>query len=107
MSLQKGLVAEQQVKQYLSEQGLLWLASNYRCRVGEIDLIMNDHQHLVFVEVRARSSKAFGSALETVTYAKQQKIIKAALHFMLVHKQYNHWPARFDVVSLQGELKQI
>lgn len=106
MSQKIGLAAEQQAQSYLIAQGLKWIASNYRCRWGEIDLIMSEGDYLVFVEVRARSSKSFGGAIASVTYSKQQKLIKAASHYLLVNKIPNK-PARFDVLSLEGVPLQV
>ena len=76
MSISAGFVAEKQACDYLMSQGLKWVESNYRCQLGEIDLIMRDKEYLVFVEVRARASRDFGGALESVGYRKQQKILK-------------------------------
>ena len=73
MSQQVGLAAEEAVRTYLSKQGLKFLTKNFRCKLGEIDLIMRDGQCLVFVEVRARASADYGGALASVTKSKQQK----------------------------------
>ena len=70
MSQTIGFQRERQARDYLVAQGLEWVSSNYRCRLGEIDLIMRDKAHLVFVEVRARSSTAFGGAAASVSYNK-------------------------------------
>ena len=59
MSQKTGALAEQYACEYLTSQGLQWVVSNYRSRLGEIDLIMRDGSYLVFVEVRARASNAF------------------------------------------------
>jgi putative endonuclease len=71
MSRQLGQYAESQALQYLRSQGLSWVMSNYRTRCGEIDLIMRDGPVLVFVEVRQRTSRAFGGAVASVTWSKQ------------------------------------
>lgn len=102
-----GVDAELQAKQYLLSQGLLWVMSNYRSRVGEIDLVMRDAQVLVFVEVRARSSSLFGGAALSITYKKQQKIIKTAALYIQQFKLHNSAVARFDVVSFDGVPPQI
>jgi putative endonuclease len=102
MSLKKGLVGEDCARDYLIKQGLVFKKSNYRCRLGEIDLIMQDGVYLVFVEVRMRRSSTYGSALESVNYSKQKKIIKAASLYLSVNKLHEKYPVRFDVVSLQG-----
>ncbi len=103
MSRKIGSVAEQQACDYLMAQGLKWVESNYQCRVGEIDLIMRDKNCLVFIEVRARVSNAFGGALASVTYNKKQKLIKTATLFLLTEKFHDKQPIRFDVLSIQGK----
>jgi putative endonuclease len=102
MSLQKGFVAEDLARDYLLRQGLVLKTSNYRSRMGEIDLIMQDGAYLVFVEVRARSVATFGSAAETVTVSKQRKIIKAATYYLQCHATQHQFACRFDVVALEG-----
>lgn len=107
MSIKKGALAEQWACDYLTSKGLQWVASNYRCRMGEIDLIMRDGFFLVFVEVRARISKAFGGGLASVTSAKRQKLLKTALLYVMVHKLQDKQPFRFDVLSLDGDPPKI
>jgi len=102
MSQTIGYAAEEQARDYLKTAGLKWLASNYHSRYGEIDLIMRDDSYLVFIEVRARSSAAYGGALASITYSKRQKIIKTALHYLSAHKLHEKQPIRFDIVSLEG-----
>lgn len=107
MSIQKGVLAEQWACDYLIAQGLQWVSSNYRCRMGEIDLIMRDGLFLVFVEVRARISKAYGGALASVTLSKQQKLLKTALMYVMVHKMHDKQAFRFDVLSLDGNPPEV
>jgi len=107
MSRQLGQHAEQQALQYLRAQGLRWVTSNFRARCGEIDLIMRDGSTLVFVEVRLRSSDTFGGASASVTWHKQQKIIKTARCYLLQTGQYDQCVARFDVVAFEGMPAQI
>ena len=102
MSQKTGALAEQYACEYLTSQGLQWVVSNYRSRLGEIDLIMRDGSYLVFVEVRARASNAFGGPLASVTYGKQQKLIKTASLYLLVNKLHDKQPIRFDVLGLEG-----
>ena len=104
---QSGMLAEDFAKKYLIQQGLTWRASNYRCRLGEIDLIMHDGEYLVFVEVRARRSAAFGGGLSSVTHSKQQKLIKTAWIYLMKHKLHATHACRFDVLSLDGDPPQI
>lgn len=107
MSLQKGFVAEELACEYLLRQGLIWRASNYRSRMGEIDLIMQDGSHLVFVEVRARANDLYGNAIESVTPTKQRKIMKVAAYYLQCHNMLDYFACRFDVVALQGHPPKI
>lgn len=107
MSQQVGLIGEQQAKNFLIHKGLRFLTNNYRCRWGEVDLILADKDHLVFVEVRARISANFGGALESITVQKRKKIIKTASHYMTVKKLFHSHSARFDVICIQGASAEI
>ena len=92
--------AEALAERFLSKQGLKLVARNVRCRGGEIDLVMQDGRSLVFVEVRLRTHKAFGSAAESVALRKQQRVILAAQHFLA--QRSDTPPCRFDVIALDG-----
>ena len=78
--MNRGAAAEALAAEYLSARGLAIVARNYRCRGGEIDLIARDGDTLVFVEVRLRSSTAFGGAAAGITAAKRRRIALAARH---------------------------
>lgn len=95
----KGTQVEQEVCQYLQQQGLTLIRRNYHCRGGEIDLIMQHDEVLVFVEVRYRKSSRFGSAVESVNQSKQSRLIHAATHYLQRHPQH-HDSCRFDVVGV-------
>ena len=95
-----GQCAEDQASAYLQGQGLVLVERNYRCRGGEIDLIMRDGGILVFVEVRYRASQGFGGALASVGSRKQARLIHAAGHY-LAAKRIDR-PARFDVAAVSG-----
>jgi len=98
--------AETQARQYLEKQGLKLLTTNYRCKCGEIDLIMQHGQMLVFIEVRCRAGSRYGSAAETVDRRKQHKIIKAAQFYLQQHRR--EVACRFDVIALtSGRLSWI
>ena len=95
-----GPEAEELACQYSLDQSLALLGRNFRTRRGEIDLIMKDNGHIVFVEVRFRRSDAFGSAAESITQAKCRRLGAAALVY-LQHQGYNsNTPARFDAVVI-------
>lgn len=80
------------------------LERNYRCRHGEIDLVMLDHGCLVFVEVRFRSMGAFSSAATTVDRRKQNKLIKTAEMYLATRPGCANRTARFDVVGVDGRV---
>lgn len=91
----------------LLQHGLQLITRNYRCRFGEIDLILRDDQQIVFVEVRSRADLRFGGALSSVSVHKQQRLIRTALHY-LAHAAHNpDSPCRFDVVALTQSTDEI
>ena len=73
---------------------------NYTCRLGELDLVLRDANVLVVAEVRFRQPNRFGSALESVTPAKQRRLQLATRHFLMCHRAFNSWACRFDVVAV-------
>lgn len=93
-----GLAAEQLAETYLTKQGLKLVTKNYHCRFGEIDLIMQDDDCLVFVEVRLRSNATFGSAASSITTKKQQKLILTAQHYL---QQNGDQQCRFDALLMR------
>lgn len=94
-----GKEAEGQAAEHLRRQGLKPVTNNYRCRNGEIDLIMQSHDTLVFVEVRFRRQKGFGGAAASVDRRKQQKLLATAQHY-LQHENATNRPCRFDVIAV-------
>jgi len=97
--------AEQIALDYLLTRNLRLVARNFCCRVGEIDLIMEDSTCLVFVEVRYRRPNRFASAALSVTPRKQRKLIKAASFFLCRNTHFADRVVRFDVVALDGPTK--
>lgn len=102
MNQVRGRAAEDAALGFLESQGCTLVHRNYRCRLGEIDLVMRDGGSLVFVEVRARESDAFGGAAASVGHAKQRRLVAAARHFLMTHQSAARLPARFDVVAISG-----
>ncbi len=100
-----GNAAESQALAYLQAQGLILVQRNFRCRSGELDLIMRDAETLVFVEVRSRRSVQYGSPAESVTPAKQQKLLNAAAAYL--QRQTLDLPCRFDVVAILKSAHQL
>ena len=93
---------EARAERFLCEQGLRPRSRNYRCRAGEIDLVMQDGRVVVFVEVRYRRSTRFGHAVETVDRSKQERIIRTAAHYLKRNRDAASAPCRFDVVAIEG-----
>lgn len=96
----RGESAEEQAHKFLINKGLTPVCRNYRCKQGELDLIMTDHQTLVIIEVRFRKTDQYGRAAETVTRAKQSRIIAATHIYLSSHKADR--PVRFDVIAISG-----
>jgi len=94
-----GELAEALAADYLRARGLRLIGRNYRCRLGEIDLILADGPILVFVEVRLRRNSDFGGAAASITAAKRQRILRAARHYLSGKPEC---ACRFDVVLLDA-----
>jgi uncharacterized protein (TIGR00252 family) len=95
---------------YLEEHGYVVCEMNYRCQVGEMDIVALDRGCLAFVEVRTRRSGKFGSPAESITAAKQRKLVEVAQTYLQEHESGDiHW--RIDVVCVQmshrGAVTQI
>lgn len=113
-----GSRSEQRALRFLIENGLKPVAVNFRCRFGEIDLIMQDRifagsfprmrtqSCLVFVEVRFRDANRFYAAAASVGPAKQRKLIRAASIFLGRNPQYSDSIVRFDVVAIDSVISQ-
>ena len=103
----KGRYYESLALRYLKKQGLHLIQKNYRCSAGEIDLIMRDKCILIFVEVRFRDGEDFGLAVETVDRRKQLKVLRAAQHYLLLHKIYDSLQCRFDVIGITKKNSEV
>ena len=99
-----GDAAERRAAGFLADRGLHLIESNYRCRVGEIDLVMRDGECLVFVEVRLRAGRRFVPAALTVDRHKQAKLTRAARRYLQQHDPDGRAVCRFDVVAIDGNL---
>lgn len=100
-ALQAGKEAEERALSYLQQQGLQLLSRNFRCKAGEIDLIMQHREVLVFIEVKYRHTDQYGGALMSLSARQQQRIIKAASFYLMRYAP--HAQARFDVIAQEGE----
>ena len=98
----RGRRAEDVARRHLERAGLELVTRNYRCRAGELDLVMFEPttRTLVIVEVRSRGRGDFGNAASTIGHAKQRRIVLAARHLLMTRRELRKLRARFDVVAL-------
>jgi putative endonuclease len=99
-----GARAEDLCAELLRAAGMRLLARNWRCRLGEIDLIAEDDGTVEFAEVRSRASDGFGGAAESITAAKRGRLLAAARLYLAGRPQAH---CRFDVFLVEGELRQV
>lgn len=105
----RGALIEAAALRHLLDAGLREVAANANYRGGELDLVMLDvgsermHASVVFVEVRYRSNKMFGSGAISIDAHKRRKLVHAAQLFLGSHRQYRDAPCRFDVVFADGD----
>ena len=92
---------ERQAIHWLKDHGMRLLVRNFSGKTGEIDIIARDGEHLVFLEVRARSNRAFNSAAGSVDRRKQQRIVRTAQLFLQRHPELADLPCRFDVIAFE------
>lgn len=92
---------------FLEKQGYRILKRNYRCKIGEIDIIAREQGYLVFVEVKYRRTRKRGDAAGAVTEEKQKTISRVADYYMMEHHMYQDQKIRFDVVAINGEKMEV
>ncbi|MSP59383.1 MAG: YraN family protein [Myxococcales bacterium] len=97
-----GNEAERRAAQHLERLGYRILERNYTCRLGEIDLVVEEGAVLCFVEVRMRTGDRHGAAVETISPAKRRHITRAAEHYLMSRGAAER-ACRFDVVTIDGE----
>ena len=105
-----GQLGEKLAQDFLKERGYQIVETNYRSLDGEIDIIVSKDDILVFVEVRAKSSRIFGTPEESVTQRKKQKLVKVAQDYVQTHDiQESPWRIDFVAVELdnRGKLNRI
>ena len=102
---QTGAAYEQIAAAHLLSMGYEILECNYRCKMGEVDIIARDGEYLVFVEVKYRTNIRKGYPLEAVSIQKQKTISKCALHYMMMN-HLSDVSVRFDVVGILGDKKE-
>jgi len=101
-----GKAYESLAQQYLEVEGLTLIEKNFTCKFGEIDLVMQHDDYLVFVEVRYRKSLRFGSGADSVSHTKQSRLISSAQYYLQRHKKFAQWNCRFDVLSITRQNQQ-
>ena len=97
----RGAALEQVAAQWLRQQGLSLVTQNHAVKGGELDLIMRDGDILVFIEVKHRTTTRYGHPLETVTYQKQQRLVRAAR--LYIARDGLSSPCRFDILAITGK----
>jgi putative endonuclease len=105
-----GALGEKLAAASLKKKGYRIIETNYRCRFGEIDIVARKKDTLIFVEVRTKSSDAFGAPEESVTHLKQNHLIATAEHYISTHRELPE-SRRFDFVAVElepgGKLKRL
>jgi len=102
----KGNAAEQLACEFLQQQGLKLITRNYRCRFGEIDLILRHQQTIVFVEVRYRKANSLVNGAQSINAAKQIKLLRSASCYLQQQHLADTTPARIDVVAVTEQNQQ-
>lgn len=102
MSWLRGVNAETRALRHLEARGLKLVERNWRCKGGELDLVMTDGATLAVIEVRSRARSDYGSALESVDARKQGRLVHATQLFLVGHPEHAQREVRFDVVTLEG-----
>lgn len=99
MTRELGQLGEELAVDLLKAKGYIILERNFRCKLGEIDIIARDKDTLVFLEVRSKSSSGFGVPQESVNYKKQRTIRRVAEYYLIKNKLQNDF-CRFDVIAV-------
>lgn len=98
---------EQRAESFLRGKGLTTVSRNFSSRWGEIDLIMQDKESVVFVEVRYRKNRHFGGAAASINARKQQRLRRTASAYLQKFPALAEHPCRFDVLAIEGGEQQI
>lgn len=101
-----GRYGERLVERWYAERGYRVLERNWRCRAGELDLVVTDGTHLVVCEVKTRSSSRFGTGFEAITTRKQQQVRRLAAEYV---RQRGGWrgPIRCDAAAVMGRTVEV
>lgn len=101
----RGAAVEKIAAQWLRQQGLTLVTQNHYVKGGELDLVMRDGDILVFIEVKHRTTTDYGHPLETVSYQKQQRLVRAAQ--LYIARSGLSSPCRFDILAITGKLPNL
>lgn len=101
--LELGQKAEEAALKFLQKKGLKLLDKNWRCKGGELDLVMLDGPVVVFVEVRLRTNQSFGTAMESISPTKQKRLVTAAQMWRVKHIAHQGRACRVDVAEVSSE----
>lgn len=104
--IEVGKLGEQEAKEYLKKNNYQILGLNFRCKLGEIDIIAYHKNTIVFVEVKTRKNNVYGTPAQAVNKSKQKRIIKTALYYLQLKNKYNE-NVRFDIVEVWQSDKVI
>lgn len=97
-----GTIWEQASLHYLTNNEYEIVETNYRCKIGEIDIIAKNDGYLVFLEVKYRKTDIMGDPFEAINKKKQHTIKKAASYYLLCHNLSENTPCRFDAIGILG-----
>lgn len=101
-----GMIGEKLAADFLTKQGYEIIETNFRCKEGEVDIIAKDGDYLVFIEVRAKSSRMFGSPEESITARKKEHLKNVAARYQEGHDNLpQQWRIDFVAVELDKEGK--
>jgi putative endonuclease len=95
-----GAAGERHARRHLEQQGYQFIAANWRCQFGELDLVMRDGEMLVFVEVKTRRGERMGGAEESVTQVKARRLLMAAQTFLTNNRHHAAAIWRVDLVAI-------
>jgi putative endonuclease len=98
-----GEKGEEIAAKYLKNCGMEIITMNYRCKIGEIDIIAREGNTYVICEVKYRSNNSFGYPIEAVDYKKQQKITQVTKHYIMTNRLPDDISVRFDVIGILGK----
>lgn len=107
-NVEKGRFGEEAAVEYLKKKKYKILDINFRCKIGEVDIVARDKSTIVFIEVKSRQSNQYGYPSEAVNYHKQRKISKVALYYLQSKKLFKYdYDVRFDVIEILDYLIDV